>query len=224
MDLKVAHDYIRGQLGQERGGFESPEEIDAWLHRAQMEHFTQEVEEYSRSQKLQDSLGPFSTKFTFTSTSGGLVSLPIVPTVTPAYEHLLVIWAQYFDNTLSKTRYKPIKIVSEDELPERLNSQILEPTVEDPVGIEEKPGIFQLYPATTISGFGYYFKTPVAPIFVYTKPDRRTITYNQGASTQLEWNESSMNKILLKALILAGVNLSDGGVVEYADKKSKEDI
>lgn len=223
MDLKVIHDYIREQLGQERGGYESPGEIDGWLHRAQMEYFTEEVEEYSRTQKVQDSLGPFSTKFTYTSTSGGLVSLPLVPTVTPCYEHLLSIWAQYFDNTLSKTRYKPIKIISEDELPNRLNSQILEPTVEDPVGIEEKPGIFQLYPATTISGFGYYFKTPVPPVFVFTQSGR-VITYNQSGSTQMEWNESSMNKILLKTLVLAGVNLSDAGMVQYADAKGKEDI
>lgn len=223
MDLKVAHDFIRDQLGQERGGYETPTQIDSYLHRAQLWLFKQFLPDYSKDQAVEDALSVFKTPFTFTSSGAGAVTLPIDPTVTPCYEYLCVMWAQYFDNTLSKVRYKPIKFISEDELPDRLNSQILEPTITDPVGIEKTPGTFQLYPEVAISGKGFYLKTPVAPIFVFTQAGR-VITYNQAGSTQLAWNESSMNKILVRALQYAGVNLSDGGMIEFTEKKAAQDI
>jgi hypothetical protein len=218
MDLKVAHDFIDFMLNKERGIFLSPPEKDVLLHRAQMWLYTEEFDVYGKTQKLQDSLGVFSTKFTYTSTSGGLVVLPTDETVNPCYQHLLSIWAQYYDNTLAKTRYK-------DELAERLNSQILEPLVTDPVGLELNPGNFQLYPATTISGYGFYLKKPVAPVFSYTLGgDRRTITYNAGASTQLEWNDSSMNKILMKAIQLAAENQDNKGAIEFTELKNSQTI
>lgn len=222
MDLKDAHDYLRLQMGQERGGWETPEELDSFLHRAQMWLYSKEFDEYSKTQELQDSLGVFSTKFTYTSSGAGIVNLPVVATVDPCYHHLLSIWVQYFDNASGRTRKRPIKMFSEDELPDRLDSQICEVSITNPIGIELKPGEFQLYPETAISGYGFYLKKPVPPVFVYTQVGR-VITYDSAGSTQLEWNEGSMNMILLKALELAGVNLSDNGLVQYTNAKTKED-
>ena len=223
MDLQDAHDWIRYVLKKERGAFITPPEIDTLLHRAQMWHYNDLFDVYGKTQKIEDALGVFSQPFTFTSTSGGLVTLPTDITVNPCYEHLLSIYVQYYDNTLARTRRNSIKILSEDEIAERLNSQILEPTVTSPVGIETDKGKFQLYPETTISGKGYYLRLPKKPVFAYTMTGR-TITYNPSTSVQLEWNESSMNKIMIMAVQFAGVNLQDNTIVSFAESKNQQDI
>jgi len=40
----------------------------------------------------------------------------------------------------------------------------------------------------------------------------------------LEWNESSMNKILIQTIQLAGVNLSDEMIIQYSEVKNQQDI
>ena len=223
MDLQDAHNWIRYILKKERGGFITPPEIDTLLHRAQMWEYTSLFKVYGKTQKIQDALGVFSQVFTFTSTVGGLVVLPIDPTVNPCYEYLLSIYVQYYDNNLQLTRQSTIKILSEDEIAERLNSQILTPTAINPVGIETEKGKIQLYPQTTLAGKGYYLRLPAAPFFSYTMTGR-AITYNAANSVQMEWNESSINKILIKAIQFAGVNLTDNTVVGFAETKNQEDI
>ena len=225
MDLKVAHDFIRNLLQKERGGFVSPEECDDYLDRAQWWHYNTEFNNYAKTQELKDSLAPFSTKFQFTSSSIGLVTLPINQSANPCYEHLLSMYVQYFDNTTQKIRRKSIKFMSEDEMAERLDSQILEPLFTEPAGEQLTTGIFQLYPQVTLTGYGYYLRRPLKPVFNYTLGvDGRTITYNQSASVQLEWNESSINKILIKAVQLAGVAIGDDGIVQFAEVKNQQDI
>ena len=223
MDLQDAHDWIRYILKKERGGFIAPPEIDTLLNRAQMWYYNDLFDTYGKTQKVQDALGIFSQPFTFVTPSTGLVVLPIDITVVPCYEHLLAIYAQYYDNNLQRTRESSIKILSEDEIGERLNSQILEPTITNPVGYEVSKGTIQLYPSAIISGKGYYLRLPAVPFFAYTMTGR-VITYIKGASTQMEWNESSMNKILIKAIQFAGVNLSDNVVVSFAEAKNQQDI
>ena len=223
MDLKVAHDFIRYILQKERGGFISPEENDELLDRAQWWFYTDQFDAYAKSQKIEDSLSTFSTKFQFTTPSTGLVQLPVNPAVSPCYEHLLSVYVQYLQGTI--IRYKPIKLLSEDEIAERLNSQILAPTVTDPVGMQMLPGQVQLFPTAVLSGYGYYMKKPLKPFFDYTLgEDGRTITYLPSTSVQMEWNDSSMNKILVKAIQLAGVNIGNQSVVQFAELKNQQDI
>lgn len=225
MDLQDIHNWVRFQLKKERGGFITSPEIDSLLQRAQMWQYNDLFDVYGKTQKIEDSLSVFSTGFTYTSSASGLVTISNDATVIPSYQHLLSIYAQYYDNALQKTRYKPIKMLGEDEIAERLNSQILEPLVTDPVGIENSPGMIQLYPKVVISGNGFYLRLPAKPVFVYTLgADGRTITYNQAGSTQMEWNESNMNKILVKAIQFAGINLADNTVVQFNESKDQQDI
>ena len=225
MDLLDIHNWVRFQLKKERGGFITPPEIDDLLQRAQMWQYNDSFDVYGKTQKVQDALSIFSQNFTYTSSASGLVTLSTDPTAYPIYQHLLSIYAQYYDNSLQKTRYKSIKILGEDEIAERLNSQILEPVVTDPVGIETSPGKIQLYPQVVISGNGYYLRLPKKPLFTYTLgADGRTITYDKTNSVQMEWNESTMNKILIKAIQFAGVNLADNTVVQFSEAKNQQDI
>ena len=222
MDLKEAHDFIRYILEKERGGWVAPEEIDENLHRAQWEKFNEDYGAYAFNQNAKDALSPFSTKMQFTS-ANGIVSFPTTVGTIPFYEHLLSMYVQYYDNIAQKIRYKSIKLLDEAQIAQRLDSQILAPLVTDPVGEQIGVGVFQLYPATNLAGYAYYLRQPIKPQFVYTfGTDGREIIYNQSASTQMEWNLSSMNKILLKAIQLAGVNLNDEQIVQYTAAKDQQ--
>lgn len=223
MDLNDVHELLRVFLNDEQSGKHSPGELDGFLHRAQMWELSDKFDLYSKTQKLHDSLSVFSTKFQFTSAAGGLIQLPIDEKVNPCYEHLLSVWIQYYDNAEQRTRYKAVKMINEDELPDRLDSQILEPTVTDPVGVQPGNGKIQLYPETAMSGYGFYLRRPLKPDFKFSK-NGRDIIYNPTTSTQLEWKDSSMNKILMKALQFAGVNVDDKMIMQYTEAKNQQDI
>jgi len=223
MDLKKLYDFFDYLVQKERGGTVTYAEKDDLFDRAQWWYYNSEVDLYSKTQELKDSLSIFSVKLPLTSSSTGLVSLPTNPNANPCYQHLLSMGVKYWDNQQQKTRTKPIKFLGEDEILERLDSQILEPTTTDPVGEQLSPGEFQLYPQTTLTLTGYYLRKPLKPFFSYTMSGR-TVVYNAGSSVQLEWNESSINKILIKALQLAGVNLNDELVIQYTAQKDQQDI
>lgn len=178
--------------------------------------YTSCVPYYAKDQKIQDALSPFVVKTPFTSDITGLITLP------DTYEHLLAIYTQYVDNTY--TRKRSIKILPEDQIADRLDSQTLAPSITKPVGMESGKGQIQLYPEVAIPVYLFYLRRPQAPVFVYTQPDDREISYNSGASKQLEWGESYINKILIKTLQLLGVNVSNEMIIQFAELKNSQDI
>jgi len=221
MDLKIFHDTVRYFVNVEQGGWLSPEEIDNITDRAQMWLFTSSIPSYGKTSKATDPLSPFSVNQSFTTAGDGIITLPTNAAVSPCYEALPVVTVSYYDGT--KMRYKGTKLFNEDEIAERLDSQVLEPTVTDPIAQETVRGTIQLYPKTVLTGFCTYLRRPKPPVFVYTMDDK-TIVYDQGASTQLEWTESNINKILVKALNMFGVNLSDEMLIQYTEMKNQQDI
>ena len=220
MDLKDFHDTVRFFVNKEQGGWLSPEEIDTITHRAQMAWFVSCISIYGKNQKSTDPLNPFSTQLNFTTASDGVITLPKVEATDPYLESLLSVSVSYYDGT--RNRYKPVKMLSEDEITERLDSQILAPTSINPVGIESSASV-QLYPEVSLTGYVYYLRRPVKPLFSYTQSGR-SITYDKPGSIQLEWAESSINKILMKTINMFGVNLSDELVLQYSELKNSQDI
>lgn len=223
MDLKIFHDTVRYFINKEQGGWIAPEEIDNLCDRSQMWWYATCLPIYGKNQKSTDPLSPFSVTMNFVTEPDGIIKLPTDPAVNPCYETLPVVSISYFDSVANKIRYKPVKLLSEDEITERRGSQILEPTIYDPVGQEMAGGKIQLYPQTVLSGYCSYLKRPLKPVFNYTQSGR-VITYNQGNSVQLEWPETSMNKILIKTIQMAGVNLSDEMIIQYTELKNSQDI
>lgn len=218
MDLKEIYDFFDYILNKERGVFVTPPEKDLIFDRAQWWLYNSEVDYYSKNQELKDSLTTFSVKQSFTVTDG-------LVTLNSNYQHLLSLQVQYYDNVQQLIRYKAVKFFAEDEIAERLDSQILKPTALNPIGEQLNQGVFQLYPATSLAGYVYYLRKPAKPFFSYTEgDDGRTITYDKAGSTQLEWNESSINKIIIKALQFSGVNINDEMMVQYSELKNSQDI
>jgi len=121
------------------------------------------------------------------------------------------------------SNYYSIKMTNEDELADKLNSQINPPISTAPVGIMFQRRSIQLYPANTVyTGFVHYMRRPVKPVYGYSVVGGRSIVYNPSQSVQLEWKDTDVNFILLKALSSIGINLSDQEASQFAEMKSQE--
>ena len=119
--------------------------------------------------------------------------------------------------------YYSIKMTNEDELADKLNSQINPPVESAPVGEYVTLAQIQLYPqVNAYTGFVQYLRRPKMPIYGYDVVGGRTIVYNPSQSIQLEWRDNDINAILLKALSSIGINLSDQEVSQFAEAKSQE--
>jgi len=223
MDLKVFHDTVRYFINKEQGGWISDAEIDNLADRAQMWCFSEWLPFYGKNQKFTEYLSPFSIKLDFTTGIDGIITLPTDQSTSPCYLALPTVAVSYYDTAAAKTRYKPVKLLPEDQISERRDSAILEPTITDPVGLEKTPGTIQLYPEASMSGYVFYLRRPLVPVYSVTGTGRAK-TYNAVGSTQLEWAEGSINKILIKTIQMAGVNLDNEMVIQFAELKNSQDI
>jgi hypothetical protein len=242
MDIKVIHDTILYYLNKEQNGYVTHEEIDQVLDKAQLALFNQyhtnprlpsqvQASLYGESQRIDDALSLFKARHTFTGggspvniTSGGVVTMP------SNYMHLISMYTTVFNATLSRNVYSGVQVLNEEELIERLESQVIPVSVDDPIAIMNASNQIQLFPEQAQSGGVYYFRRPVAPRFGYSQSGR-TVTYNPLAydpstqptgSTQLEWRDYDVNNIISIALSYYGLNLSSQEVMQFAQVKTQE--
>jgi hypothetical protein len=155
---------------------------------------------------------------------------PLVPMTTSdtiaaytykEYLDLLDLTVQYIAN--GRDTFYSVKMTNEDELADKLNSQINPPSATMPVAIMSQRRSFQLFPSNTIyTGFINYMRRPVKPVYGYSVVGGRSIVYDPSQSVQLEWKDTDINFILLKALSSVGINLSDQEVSQFAEMKSQE--
>lgn len=156
-------------------------------------------------------------------------------TVTPNYQLGNVFVDKYDDDGQTNyldlldisvrisNSYYAVKMVNEDELSNRLNSQIDPVSLSTPVGEVIQSRKIQLYPkVNNYTGTVSYMRKPIKPVYGYTVVGGRTIEYDPATSTQLEWRESDVNMVLLKALSSIGINLSDAEVSQFAEVKSQQ--
>ena len=209
---------------RERGGWFTPEKISDLMHMAQMWLFVQELDVYAQTRIVQKSLSPFVVQTPFVTGADGVIQLPVGETDNPRFADFCSAYAMYQDT--GKARYREIKFFEENSIAERLDSQTLEPSVNDPVGEIIGKGKVQLYPQANISGNVRWIKNPVKPVYAYTRSgaDKRTITYDKAGSTQLEWLETDINKILVRTVQLAGVNIDDKTLLQYSEAKIQNKI
>lgn len=228
MDLKVIHDTILYFLNKEQNGFVTHEEIDLVLDKAQLVLFNQyhtnpklpagnQLASYGESQRIDDALSVFKDKYTFANidTPGGVITLPA------NYQHLLSLYTTVYNATLSRNVYSGVQVLNEEELIERLESQVIPVTPDDPIAIMNKQNKIQLFPESPATGGVYYLRRPAVPNFVYTQSGR-TITYNQGGSTQLEWRDIDVQNIIVIALSYYGLNMSSADIVQFAQVKEAQ--
>lgn len=228
MNINDIHNTILFILDKEQDGFVTHGEIDDMLDRAQLVLFNQyfnnpkipasaQPQSYTQNQRVHDSLSAFKQRATFVNgdTPSGVLTLPV------DFMNLLSLYTTVYNNTLARNVYSAVQILAEDELIMRLESQVIPVTADDPIGIMNKENKIQLFPEIAQSGGIYYLRRPVKPVFGYTQSGR-TITYNSGTSTQLEWKQNDIMNIIVIALQFLGFNLSANDVVQFADAKDKQ--
>ena len=343
MNIKESVDYLNFWIKKERGSFYTIEETVQLIDRAQIGLYNDIIQRYATSQIVKDTLEPFKNKYYFTpsTTRSGLIIINDTD-----YFNLLNCTINYTDTSYmsnSRTSYYGLKLTNEDELGDRLNSQINVPTIHMPVAQELNTSVtinnyqasitfvtfdsdsegrtvtfdvldpvlgiiqlcsytadgivstkealaqavyeslilnqygytmsidgdtiyvnpridlldsinginlgytsnlfatisttpftkisqtlpklyqIQLYPSTdSYTGTLYYMKRPIKPVYGYTIVGGRQIVYNPETSTQLQWRDTDIDTILLKALSSIGINLSDQEVSQFAELKSSE--
>lgn len=228
MNINDIHNVILFYINKAQQGFITHEEIDLALDRAQMVLFDQyhtnpkipakaQTELYGESQRIDDSLSPFKMKYTFNgvATPSGVITLP------SDYMHFISLYTTTYNGQLGRNVYSSVQVLSEDELIERLESQVIPISVDDPVAIMNSQNRIQLFPEVASTGAIYYFRRPLVPKFAYTQVGR-VITYDSGNSVQLEWREMDINNIIVIALQYYGLNLTSQDIVQFGAAKEAQ--
>lgn len=219
MNISQIHKKLEDITKKERKAFPTHSVIDSYLDMTQMEVFEMYYEVYGLGQSTKDALDPFKAKYEFTNSTsvGGIVLLP--------NDYLHLNGGGYtltYDNIAKVSRKHNITFPNEDAFIDALNSQVRPVSITYPLGTMSD-GEIQLYPQVPQVGVINYFKRPIPPQFVYTESgvNGRTITYDAVNSVQLQWNESYLNKIMIKTLEYLGITYSDGELIQFGELKNK---
>lgn len=215
MTIAQCVDFLNFWIRKERGAFYTIDELMLLMDRGQMAYYNDIVPKYATSQIIKDCLSPFRVKLQFTDndTTDGLL------TIGGNFLDLLDVTIHFDQN--GRTVYYPVKMTNEDEIGDRLNSQIDPPTTEAPVGEVVGLGQIQFYPAVDeYTGAARYLRRPNPPTCTYEVIGGRVINITGG--TPLEWRDSDVDAILLKSLSSIGINLSDQEVSQFAEMKTQE--
>ena len=237
MQINDVHSTIRFILNKDQNGYITPGEIDTVLDRAQLVLFNQyhtnpkmpaqaQTSLYGESQRIDDALSPFKSRYTFTAltTPSGVITLP------SDYMHLLSVYTTVYNNTLARNVYSGVQVLNEEELIDRLESQVIPVSQDDPIAIMNSQNRIQLFPETGQSGGVYYLRRPNAPRFGYTISGR-AIVYNPNpynpttqptGSVQLEWRDFDIMNLVSIALSYFGINMSSAEVQQFAEVKTQQ--
>ncbi len=194
---------------KERGVFVTVNEAMQTLDNAQLEAVEEWFSTYGTTQIIHDAIRKLRVQKSFTSDSTGLVTFDA--------DYLHLIGGAY---TVSGSTINNVRFLNEDELALALKSQLRAVSTSNPIAIDASVG-FRLYPAATQSGFYNYLKRPATPVLGYTQSGR-TITYNPGTSTQLEFTDVYINNIISRALKFWGINMAEQDIQQFAQVQTQE--
>lgn len=206
MNISEIHDFIDLITSKERGGFNTPQEIDESLDRASLALFEFYRPNYAKSIESKEALSPFRRKYDYTTSGTGEISI----STGFDFTHLLAMDVMVNDpdtpSGFNADRRWDVEFPNEDELAKRRNSQTNPPTRTAPIADIVGIGWYNLYPQVVHSGSLYYLVRPAKPVFGYTQVGR-VITYDPATSTQLQWTEPYLNSVIFLALRFLGINL-----------------
>ena len=232
LTIDKVHERIEFLVKKNQWGYISHEQIDICLDMSQLELFEDYYGNpnkyqagrpippvsYGSTNKVQDSLRNFITTETIdvTFAPAGLITIPT------DYRDYLGAFITYTDSGNTVTH--ELDMVSEAQRGIALNSQLF--SVRSTADLSSSfismvDSGFQIYPATTYAGQFTYLRLPAVPVFGYTQVGR-TITYASGSSTQLEWGDDDIDKIIQKALGFIAIGLEDDRLFQQSRIKDKE--
>jgi len=215
LNIAEAVDFIQFWINKKSGAWYTIDEAVSVVDAGQMALYRDLKPKYATSQWVKDALSPFREVYNFTTAVSGNV-------IVPDTDYLDLLDIQIYFLISNRTVYAGVEIVAEDERANRLNSQIDPVTITSPIAEIVAPRFIRMYPtaAPGYTGTITYLKRPPKPVFVYTVISGSVIVFNEAASTNLQWRETELNAVLLKALSTIGINLSDEEITQYAEMKN----
>lgn len=217
MTLEEIYQFVDFWVNKVTGAFYTIPELTTVIDRGQMAYYSDNKPKYATSQLVKDILSPFKERWTFTP-SDTISGVIVVPS-NLNYLDLLDVQIEY--GISGRTLYYGVPMVNEDERSFALNSQIDPVTVTSPIGEVLAPRYIRLYPSQGYSGIITFLRRPKAPVYAYTVISGRVIVFDEANSVNLEWRETEIIPVLLKALKHIGINLPDNAVDAFAEAKSQ---
>jgi len=214
LDLQDIFNELNFYIGKYTGSYFTVSELENILDIGSLATYSDFKPKYATSQLIKDAMSPFRATYNFTTQVSGYVIVP-----DTSYLDLLDI--QIYFQISNRTVYAPVKLVNEDERATRLNSQTDPVTITNPIGEQTAPRTFRLYPTGAYNGNVTYLTRPVKPVFGYTVISGRVIVYNPSTSTQLQWRDSEVPTVIIKALEATGINLRSEDIAAWSQAKSQ---
>ena len=218
MDLDLIYQLNDFIIRKQRGAFITYPELDNNYNLAQLDLLNEYIDEYAIIGKIHNALQPFKTNTPFThgTTPSGIFTLP------DDYVLPLMSYTQWYDNVRDEIQYGEIRFYNEAEWINAINSQLRPCTSQRP-SAKIIGGTMQLFPATKNAGIFNYIRKPDAPAYVFTQSGR-DITYSASSSTQLEWGDLYIPKLIMKALTYQGINLNESQITAFAEEKNNQSV
>lgn len=247
MTIQDTHKLILFELNKNEYGYITHEEIDDVLHRAQMEEMKFLLGDerefrasapvgraaFGISQTLNNALTPFISTVEYVNAeyngSNNGTATSLINVTDPKYLVLPENWLYTLE--VLRSDGARMDIIPQGKLSSRLRSRI---NTSEFMTYNGVGGTFNGFPFTTkayrryntdstagITATMYYLREPVEPHFDYTQ-EGRVVTHIPGTSTDLEWDDLHVNKIIVRALILLGINVENQNVVGINTQKNKD--
>lgn len=186
----------------------SPADFNLLFPQAELRYFNNLYLQYSKTQRISDSLSKFITDPTsITIDSAGKYTIP---------SDLLHV--DSLTHTVSGIQY-PIKKVEKDRVGSYLSSAIEAPTAEFPIYTQYKT-FLQFYPINLGNATLSYLKKPTTSVWGYTLVSDRPV-YSSGTSVQPDWSANDIDAIIYLMLTDMGINMGDQQLENFALTQSK---
>jgi len=125
-------------------------------------------------------------------------------------------------NNPDTSRIRPIEIVSDESIDDRLGDAIISPENEYPIAVYRDTYI-QFYPITLQSINWSYLRMPNTPIY-RSQSVNGINKYYHPTSVQFEWPEYLHNDLLRIILGYISIAAKDGGVSQYIETKKVQGV
>jgi len=220
MTVDTAYSIMKYAVGKNQSqGYLSPADFDVSINTAQQQYLDYLLGEYQRYQvrrpiavvefgqneRIRDSISPliYSAVLPINSTTG-IASRP------SDYEYVDAMWGIYGNYN--------IRFVQQDRLDSYVHSEI-DPVASNPVYLIQHEG-FKFFPDRPYGenqAKMSYVRTPPSIVWGYNLDSNGIPVWNPATSQDPVFSDTDMYQIIVRALMLVGVNLNYNQVMGYAD-------
>lgn len=213
MNVDFAYTLMQNIINKSTNGYLDPSTFNSFINQAQysyLDYLLGEFQQYQTGRpvpRVQYSMTE-STRQTLTPFIDSPTTLTIDVTGFAAYPSDYQQTDAMFDVNLNRIRYVP-----QHKLFSYLTS-VIDPIATNPIYLIQSNG-FQFYPVTQGSAKLSYIQTPNTIVWAFTPDPNGIPIYAPGSSVDPEWYDADMLSVIVRALRMAGINLSMPELIGY---------